>query len=202
MKLTEQQVQAIEDYVDSQGIRIQTLRDDVVDHLCCVVESKMGKGDSFDELLIQASTDLAPEGLMIIENQTIFLLNAKRIIFMKKLIYSIGFLGSVTLTAGITFTLLRFQYGSELFTIGFLTLLLVFVPLLAIDRYKVALSKALSIRLKIILGAGAATITGLSGLFKLLHLQGAEVLLMLGAFLFAVGFLPFYFFTMYRKSVA
>jgi hypothetical protein len=33
-------------------------------------------------------------------------------------------------------------------------------------------------------------------------LQGADLLLMLGAFVFAFGFLPFYFFTMYKKSIA
>lgn len=202
MNLTEQQVQIVEDFVDAQGIRIRTLRDDVVDHLCCVVESKLGKGQSFEEILQQASTDLAPDGLADIQHQTIFLLNAQKIILMKKLIYSIGFLGSITLTAGVTFTLLTMPYGSELFSAGFLTLFLVFVPLLAIDRYKVALSKALSVRLKIILGAGSAIIIGLSGLFKLLHLQGAEVLLMLGACVFAVGFLPFFYFTMYKKSVS
>jgi len=86
--------------------------------------------------------------------------------------------------------------------VGFLTLFLIFIPLLAFDRYKVSLSKAISVRLKIILGAIAAGITGLSGLFKMMHLQGGDLLLMLGAFVFAFGFLPFYFFTMYRKSIA
>ncbi|MTI31123.1 hypothetical protein [Xanthovirga aplysinae] len=121
---------------------------------------------------------------------------------MKKLMYLIGFIGSITLTAGVTFKLLRMPFSTELFTVGFLTLLLVFIPLLAIDRYKVTLSKAITVRLKIILGVAAAIITGLSGLFKLMHLQGADLLLMLGSFVFAFGFLPFYFFTMYKKSIS
>ena len=121
---------------------------------------------------------------------------------MKKLMYLIGLIGSVTLTAGVTFTLLRMPYGSQLFTAGCLILLLVFIPLLAFDRYKVAVSKAISVRLKITLGFAAASFTGLSVLFKLMHLQGAEMLLMLGAFTFAFGYLPFYFFNMYKKSVS
>ena len=202
MKLTEHQVQVIEDFVDSQGIRIRTLRDDVVDHLCCVLESEMDKGSSFEELLDQATADLAPNGLGDIQYKTLFLLNARRIIFMKKVMYSIGFLGSLSLTTGLTLNLLQVPFGTDLLTVGFLTLLLVFIPLLAIDRYKIALSKALSVRLKIILGAIAAALTGLSGLFKLLHLQGAEILLILGALVFALGFLPFFYFTMYKKSVS
>ena len=81
-------------------------------------------------------------------------------------------------------------------------LLLLFVPLVAIDKYKVALSKSISVKLKIVLGVIAAIITGVSVLFKLLHLQGTVVLLILGAFIFGFGFLPFYFFTMYRKSIS
>jgi len=120
---------------------------------------------------------------------------------MKKLLYLIGFIGAATLAAGVTLKLLRMSGGNEFFTVGFIVLLLIFFPLLAFDRYKVAISKAISVRLKIVLGAIAAVITGLSGLFKVLHLQGAELLLMVGAFVFVFGFLPFLFFTMYKKSV-
>ena len=202
MKLTPEQEEVIANTVDAQGLRITTLRDDVIDHLCCVVESGLGKGQSFQQLLNQALFDLAPNGLEDIENKTIFLLNSKRILIMKKLLYLTGFIGAVTLTAGVTFKLLYIPYGFELFTIGFLTLLLVFIPLLAFDRYKVAISKALNERIKIILGTAAAVITGLAGLFKLMHLQGADMLLLAGAFIFAFGFLPFLFFTMYKKSIA
>lgn len=202
MKLTQEQEEIIENVVHSQGLKIKSLRDDVIDHLCCVVESGMDKGKSFQELLDKALLDLTPNGLIGIENKTIFLLNSKRILIMKKLLYSTGFIGSITLTAGVTFKLLRMPYGYELFTIGFLTLLLVFIPLLALNRYKVAISKALTEKMKIILGAVAAIITGLSGVFKLMHLQGADLLLLVGAFVFAFGFLPFFFFNMYKKSIS
>ncbi len=206
MKLTIDQEKAIEDFVDAQGLKIRTLRDDVIDHLCCVLESRakdeLGKETSFEQLLDKAVQDLAPQGLIELQHKTVFLLNAKRIILMKKLMYLIGFISSVILTTGIACKLLRIPFGHPLFMTGLLTFLLVFIPLLAIDNYKVALAQTISIRLKIILGVVAAGIVGFSTLFKLMHLQGAEVLLMLGTVVFALGFLPFYFFTMYRKSVA
>ncbi len=201
MKLTPEQEDIIESFVDGHKLKIPSLCDDLIDHLCSVVENGLGKGESFEQLLNEAVKDVAPTGLNNIERKTIFLLNYKRIIIMKKAIYIVGFIGSLTLTAGITFKLLRMG-GSELFISGFLIIFLLFIPLLAIDRYKVAISKAISFKLKIILGTTAAIITGLSGLFKLMHLQGADLLLMLGAFVFAVGFLPFLFFTMYKKSVS
>lgn len=202
MKLTTEQEDIVRAFVKAKGIKRQTLQDDIIDHLCCVLESEPERGMSFEQRLHKVAEELAPDGLMTIERQTVFLLNAKRIILMKKLMYLTGFLGAVALTAGVTFKLLRMPWGNELFMAGFLTLLLIFIPLVTFDRFKVAISKALSEKLKIILGGTAAVITGLAGLFKLLHLQGAEVLLMLGAFIFAAGFLPFLFFTMYKKSVS
>lgn len=202
MKLTPEQEDLIADFVDAQGLTLPSLRDDVIDHLCCVIEQDLHKGKSFDQLLQAAVLDIAPNGLKDIQAQTVFLLNSKRIIAMKKFMYLVGFLGAVSLTIGVTLKLLNMPWGYELFSVGFLTLLLVFIPLLAFDRYKVAISKAISERMKIILGASAALVTGLSGVFKMMHLQGAEVLLMLGALIFAMGFLPFFFFTMYKKSVS
>ncbi|MEL6625478.1 MAG: hypothetical protein AAFY70_13045 [Bacteroidota bacterium] len=202
MRLTPDQEQIIENLVDAQGLKIRTLRDDLIDHLCCVVESELSKGQSFEQVLENAVADLAPDGLIAIQHQTIFLLNAKRIKLMKQIMYTTGFIGAVTLTAGVTLKLLHMPFASELFIVGFLTLFLIFIPLIAFDRYKVALSQTLSVRLKIISGAVASGIVGLSGLFKLMHLQGADVLLMLGVVAFVLGFLPFYFFTMYRQSIS
>ncbi|MEL6634103.1 MAG: hypothetical protein AAFQ83_21735, partial [Bacteroidota bacterium] len=184
MRLTPDQEQIIENLVDAQGLKIRTLRDDLIDHLCCVVESELSKGQSFEQVLENAVADLAPDGLIAIQHQTIFLLNAKRIKLMKQIMYTTGFIGAVTLTAGVTLKLLHMPFASELFIVGFLTLFLIFIPLIAFDRYKVALSQTLSVRLKIISGAVASGIVGLSGLFKLMHLQGADVLLMLGVVVF------------------
>ncbi len=202
MRLSEEQEDIIQEFVDSQGIKLKGLKDDLLDHLCCVVDSELKMGKLFDQSFNDAVKELAPNGLIDIELRTFFLLNSKRIIMMKKLMYLIGFIGSFALTIGVTFKLLLYPGANMFFMIGFLTLLLVFVPMLTFDRYKVTIAKALSERLKIILGCVAAIVTGLAGVFKLLHLQGTSFLLLAGAFIFAVGFLPFLFFTMYKKSIA
>ncbi|WP_299437780.1 hypothetical protein [uncultured Aquimarina sp.] len=202
MKLSTEQEEKIKDFVDGQGLKLQALQDDVLDHLCCVVESELKTGKTFDQSLQDAISELAPNGLIDLERKTFFLLNSKRIIMMKRLMYFIGFIGAVTLAAGITFKILWYPGANKLFITGFLLLLLVFVPMLAFDRYKVAIAKTLSERLKIILGCVSGVIVGLSGLFKLMHWMGAEVLLLAGAFIFAIGYLPFLFFTMYKRSLS
>jgi len=202
MRMTEEQEFKIAQFVDNNGLRLKSLRDDILDHLCCVVEIKMKKGESFDQALQEGVTELAPEGLRDIERKTIFLLNYKRIIIMKRFMYVAGFIGAFILTTGVTFKILHYPYANMLSTIGFLVLLLIYVPLLTVDKYKVAIAGSLSERLKIIMGCLSATVVGLSILFKIFHWQGASLLLLAGTFVFAVGFLPFLFFTMYKKSVS
>jgi hypothetical protein len=121
---------------------------------------------------------------------------------MKKLLFVIGLISSVTLTVGVTFKLLHIQGANVLFMVGFLVLLLIFVPALAFEKYKAAASKKIYERLKIILGGASAIIVGIAGIFKLLHLMGADVLLMIGALVFIAGFLPLFFYSMYKKSFA
>ena len=200
MKLSDVQEEAIRQYVIDHSLRLQPLSDDIIDHLCCVVESELGKGKSFEEILRDASAELAPNGLNELQHRTIFLLNSKRIILMKKLTYIMGFLGSVTLALGITFKLLNLPAANELFMVGYLLFLLVFIPMWAVDRFKVSIVRALSERWKIILGVTSSVILGFAGLFKVFHYQGAALLLMLGTIIFVFGFLPFLFFTMYRHS--
>lgn len=43
MKLTSEQEDIIKASVKSKGIHLESLQDDLIDHLCCVVESQLGK---------------------------------------------------------------------------------------------------------------------------------------------------------------
>lgn len=115
--------------------------------------------------------------------------------------YFIGLVTAISVSIGWLFKVLNWPGGSDLFTYGFLGFVLIFLPLLAIDRYKLAFNKVLGERLKVILGFASAVITGLAVMFKLMHLQGASILLIVGVILFSFGFLPFFFFRMYRKAV-
>jgi len=121
---------------------------------------------------------------------------------MKKLTYSIGLIGSISLTIGVTFKLLQSPKGNEFFIIGFLMLLMIFIPLLVLEKFKIVGSDVFPDRLKLILGIIASLSAGLSGLFKTLHLQGADLLLIVGACIFTVGFLPLFFYSMYKKSIS
>jgi hypothetical protein len=201
MTLSEEQVEYIRSRVKHGGIGIAALQDDVLDHLCCVVEMKMEKNIPFDTALTIAIQELAPEGLAEIEQETLLLLNAKTM-NMKKVMYGIGFASTSSMSMGVTFKLLHMPGGDQLVTYGFLTFALIFLPLVVINHFKVNLHAPWTDRVRIFLGILSALATGMAVVFKLFHLQGADTLLLTGAALFSFGFLPFLFFTMYKRSVS
>jgi len=202
MKVTAEQVTIIRKQVEQSGIINEMLRDDVLDHLCCVVEIKISKGMNFDLALQEASHELAPEGLIEIQRETVFLLNPTKIIRMKKIMYAIGLLTSISMTFGLTFKILHMPGADELFNFGFFGFTLVFLPMITIDRYKQNLHKAMTERLRLIFGFLSAVLIGASVMFKVFHIQDADVMLLVGIAIFSFGFLPFLFFSMYKKSIS
>lgn len=201
MKLTREQVQWIRQYINDSGITMQTLRDDVADHLMCVIEMDHEEEKTFEIAFRDAVQELAPNGLAEMQKETILLLNSNKILRMKKVMYFIGLVSSVSIGLGWLFSLLHWPGGWQLFNYGFLALLLIFAPMLAMDHYKKSIRKALPEKFKVLLGIVSALIVGTAVAFKIVHLPGADILLIIGMLMFIFGFLPFLFFTMYRKSV-
>lgn len=200
MNLTDEQVDFIRNNVESQGLTIDTLKEDIVDHLCCVVEIEMKRGKDFHISFQQAIQELAPKGIQEIQNSTLFLLNSKKIIIMKKFKYISGFVGSFLVTAGLTMKLLHLPFAWELFVIGTLTLLLVFVPMIALDYFKVSIAHKIPVKTMVGLGILSAIFIGLSGVFSLFDLDGVFAMFLTGAALFACGFLPFLFYNLYKRA--
>ena len=121
---------------------------------------------------------------------------------MKKLMYLIGLLSAMSISVGLWFRFMRWPGADELMSYGFLSFTLLYLPMMLVDRFKAKIQSALSERLRLILGLASAVLVGTSVVFKLMHLQGADYLLISGALVFSFGFLPFLFFTMYKKSIA
>lgn len=192
MKLSGQQVRHIRKQIEDGGIQLESLMEDVLDHLCCEVEVKMAQGKDFQMAAQEAVVELAPNGLAEIQQETLFLLNAHKISRMKKLTFSMGIIGSFALTGGAAFKLLHLPGANQLFMVGYLVFLLVFIPLLAFDRLKYSIAKGLSERV-IILGGITSILLGMAGALKIMHLPGDHLLLMWGLILFAAFFPSFDF---------
>ncbi|MDH4058293.1 MAG: hypothetical protein OEU76_05985 [Cyclobacteriaceae bacterium] len=121
---------------------------------------------------------------------------------MKKVLYLIGMIASIAMTLGLTFKLLHWPGADELLTSGFLGFTLFYLPVVVVLKYAQSEIGAGVDQYKVLLGLASAAFTGVSAVLKILHLQGADVLLVIGALTFSFGFLPFLFFSLYREAVS
>lgn len=112
---------------------------------------------------------------------------------MKLIIYLIGLISSAALSVGILFRILNWPGANELVLYGFLAFTLVFVPSVVISQLKLTRLASRTEKIKVALGFASACIAGVSVIFKMLHLQGADVLLLVGVWYSALAFCRFCF---------
>lgn len=187
--------------VNTSAIQNQSMKDDLVDHYCCLVEIEMDRGLSFEKALQKAHLQTAPNGLEEIQQETIFLLNYSKIMIMKRLTYASGYLFSLSWVAGGLFKLLHLPGAGVMIGIGAIGLVAIFIPLLLMNRYKHIAREVMSEKLKWIFGIASMFLLLTSMTMKVLHLMGASLMLGVSFLVFGFGFLPFLFFRMYKKSI-
>ncbi|WP_462251954.1 hypothetical protein [Ekhidna sp.] len=199
--IAEEYEERIIEEVNNSSIKSQILKDDLIDHFCCLVEIEMTKGLSFEKALEKAYVQTAPNGLEEIQKETIFLLNYSKIIIMKRVTYLSGYLFSLTWAAGALFKVLNLQGAGMLLGIGGLGIAFIFLPLLLVNRYRNFAREVMSEKMKYIFGIASIILLLTSITMKMLHLMGASLMLALSFLVFGFGFLPFLFFRMYKKSL-
>jgi hypothetical protein len=198
--LTSLQIAQIRQRLKRDGVTLLSLQDDLLDHLCCLVELKIRSGEDFNRSLDEALHELAPSGLHDIQQQTEFLIYPIKII-MKKVFYFIAMATTISMTMGIMFKLLHMPGGEQLFNYGFLTFSVLCLPALAVEKFRRNNQHPMYERLKMLfafistMGIGGAVILKLA-----MKLDWSGVLLLVSVSIFCFGFLPFYFYDLYRES--
>ena len=199
--ITDQQIDFISNEIEKANIKNQMLRDDLVDHMCCLIELDIKKGLSFDQAYQKAFLQTSPNGYEEIQTETLFLLNKNKIIIMKRITYLSGFIFSLAITFGGMMKLLHLPGAAVLLFGGITGFAFIFIPLIVINQLKGSLNQHLSERFKWVFGALSIILVLMGALLKILHLPGAMITLGIGVLFFGIGFLPFLFFRMYRQSI-
>jgi hypothetical protein len=198
--LTQQQVDTITDMLDQKGLS-PALRDDLLDHYCCAVETAMDAGVDFPEALATAGHHICPGGPEEIQFETLHILSQPKINPMKKFLYAISFLSVVGLTVGMFFKILHWPGANVLMLIGTVLLVSTLLPLFFHNMYRNADHADVKLKAKVISGYLGFACLALGILFKNLHWPGANVILGSGLIVLNLIYFPLVFLKMYRRSV-
>ncbi len=134
-KLSRAEIDFIKDDVKKSNISFSHLEEELIDHLCCMVEELINDGYSFGAAFNRVRKEVGMDSLKAVEIQTIILIN-KKFQAMKKTMKISGIIG---LTAIILSSILRIMHwpgAGIVLTLGFASLLLAYLPALSLTLKK------------------------------------------------------------------
>jgi hypothetical protein len=169
MKLTKEQKQRIREYLERQGLLFKPLQDEMVDHLGCDLELRMAEGHSFDIAWSQVTGEIGDNHFTQIQTEIMETIN-KRFNWSQGL--SLLALGMLLIST--VFKILHLQFTDVMLI---LSLILLAASLLTTSLSGVFLNRGKQGAARV-LGMIAGILLMLTGYaFKLLHLPGADQIL-------------------------
>jgi hypothetical protein len=93
--LTDEQVEYIEADIRARGIRLQGLQDNLLDHICILVEQGLGQGGDFDSLYAAILPAFYTHELAELEQEALFLASLKgpRLLLSRNRLFALSLLG-------------------------------------------------------------------------------------------------------------
>ena len=198
--LSEQQIEYILNDIRRNGVEMEDLQLNLLDHICCIIEQNLKEGDDFEDFYQKTVKQFCKHELWEIEEETIILLTIKNYYVMKKSMIISGTISVAALLFGSFLKIMHWPGANVMLLLGIGTLCLLFLPLMLLLKTKETDDK----RDKLIISVG--TLVGMllctSVLFAIMHWPGRTPLWITTCALSMFVLIPLYFFTGIRKPEA
>lgn len=191
--ITDEQIEYILNDIRRNGVEMEDLQLNLLDHICCIMEQELKETDDFEQFYQDTVRRFYTTDLREIETETINLLTFKNYYAMKKVMLMSGASSVTAFIIGTVFKIMHWPGASILILLAIVTFSLVFLPII----YFLKSREATDNRQKAVVALACLTgiVFSLGILFKIMHWPGTNVLGMSAILLAAFGLLPLYFFT-------
>ncbi|MCK5135173.1 MAG: hypothetical protein KAR19_05240 [Bacteroidales bacterium] len=181
----------------SRGLTCDRLIDDLLDHVCCMVEEDMNAGSDFDSSYDRVLESIGEKQLYEIQHQTLLLLD-KKFQRMKNFTYLFGLSSALIAIVGAFFKKMHWPGAGILITVGIALVVLVFLPLYFIVNYREQTEKKNPIYA--IVGYLTMALLLAAALFKIQHWPGAGHMIEIGLGFLIIGFIPLYVVNVFQRG--
>ena len=195
--VTDDQIDFILDDLTKKGIVTEDVRYNILDHVCCIIEHEMREGENFHKFYENTIARFYKNQLSEIEDETRDLITFKYYHAMKRTMKITGLLSVLLITIGAVFKMQHWPGAGIALVLGFAIFSLIFLPLNIVLKYRD--DKEIYNRIIMTLGLSVVLIGTIGLLFKVMHWPYANLLFFGSLGLFALIFIPAYFFTRYRN---
>lgn len=196
-KITDQQIDYIISDFAKRGVVLEDLRDNLLDHMCCIIENEMSESDDFYRFYDTVLPRFFKRDLREIQIETENLLRFKNFYTMKKIMNITGILTVVLTLMGSIFKTMHWPGAGVMIVSGGALFSLIFLPLLIAIKFR----DDNSLKDKIVFSFGLLLGMGMSAgfLFKIMHWPGANFLMITGTVIFTFCYVPAYFITRIKR---
>lgn len=197
LSLGDVEVDFIEYDLKSRGIVSEDLRDDLLDHICCIIESELSDKTKFHEYYEHILPRFFKKELSEIQTETDNLIRFKNFYTMKKILKISGMATVAFTLFGALFKTLHYPGAGFLIATGGFLFSFLFLPLLIIIKFRDKDSTAD----RYVFGFGflLAMLMCIGLIFKLMHWPGATKLMLYSTVTFTFLYVPVYFFTRIKR---
>src|SRR6478736_5542246 len=101
--LSEKQIDFILADIRARGVALESLQQDLLDHVCCIIEQNLEANGNFEDFYFATIQTFYKQELKEIEEETLFLLTHKNYYAMKKIMLASGAFSAIVLSFGILF---------------------------------------------------------------------------------------------------
>jgi hypothetical protein len=181
----------------SRGLTYDRLLDDLLDHVCCLVEEGMEAGYDFETSYHTVLDSMGENRLQEIQHQTLLNLD-KKFQRMKNFTYIFGLSSAILTILGSFFKRMHWPGAGIMITVGMMLIVLVFLPLYFITNHREQLEKKNPVYA--IVGYLTIALLLAGATFKIMHWPGAGILLYVSVGFILIGFIPLYVVNVFQRS--
>lgn len=198
-RLSDQQIDWILDDIRRGGIETEDLQSNLLDHICCIIESELEENGDFEQFYSSVITRFYKQKLIEVEEETQSLLLFKNYYTMKKIMMTSGTISAAFTALGVLLKFIHLPLASVFILLGIVSFSLVFLPLLLTLRIRERIE--IKERIVVVTGVISGMLLSMAVLFKIQHWPMANLMGFTAVLMFALLFLPVYFFTGIRNPM-
>ena len=195
--LSDTQIDFILNDIRRNGVELEDLRSNLLDHICCIIEQNLEDNGDFEQFYFSTRKMFYKHHLKEIEEETISLMTYKNYYMMKKIMIISGIVSVALMTIGIVLKFQHWPGAGACIVLGVSIISLVFLPLMFLLKIK----EQNQLKDKALTGLGtlSAICLTLGVLFKVMHWPGANMLSIIALAFLMFLYLPVYFFSGMRN---
>jgi len=197
-KLNDKHIDYIYHDLNKRGIVLQDLKENIVDHVCCIIEQEMPPEADFKDYYNNIINRFFNTQLKELQQETDTLLHNTYLPFLKKSIQISGIFSVVLLLIGTYCKFNLLNGAGVMLLLGTLLFAFAFIPSLILLKFKDNSSKTNMVL--VVLGFFIVATGSMGCLFKIMEWPMATQLKLISIISFLVGYIPLYYFSSIKNT--